>query len=57
MTALIFEILSGINFIYASYVFFHPNPNNSNEWLFFMLSSVIMCLNAIRYDKDDNERV
>ncbi len=49
MTALIFEIIAAINFITAAYYWIVDN-SDINHWLFFLLSSAIMYINAIRYE-------
>lgn len=52
MMALIFEVLAGLNFIVSCWYWAKDN-GDINHWLFFLLLSVIMYLNAERYE--DNE--
>lgn len=52
MMALIFEIMGAIDFILAIY-FWIMDHNDINHWLPFLLISIIMYLNAMRYE--DNE--
>ena len=52
MTALIFELIAAINFVAASYYWAVDN-SDINHWLFFLLSSVIMYLNASRYEENE----
>ena len=52
MIELVFEILGAVNFITAVY-YFVIDRNDIMNWLFFLISSAIMYINAIRYSKDD----
>jgi len=52
MMALIFELLSVINFISASY-FWIKDHDDTNRWLFFLLTSIIMQLSASRYEETE----
>lgn len=51
MVALVFELLGLANFI-AGLIYWHLDHNDLVHWLFFLLLSVIMYLNAARYDKE-----
>lgn len=51
MIELVFEITATINFISAIY-YWIVDRNDIMDWLFFLLCSVIMYINAIRYSKD-----
>ena len=50
MTALIFEILGAIDLIVGTY-YWATDRNDIMNWLFFLLLSVIMYLNAARYEE------
>lgn len=50
MIELVFEILGAVNFITATY-FWVLDRNDIMNWLFFLITSAIMYINAIRYDK------
>jgi hypothetical protein len=52
MIELIFEILGAVNFVTAAY-YWIVDRNDIMTWLFFLFSSVIMYINAIRYSKDN----
>ena len=52
MTALVFELLGAINGVAGIY-YWIMDRNDIMNWLFFLLCSVIMYLNAARYE--DNE--
>ena len=52
MMALIYELLSVINFITASY-YWIMDHDDTNRWLFFLLSSIIMQLSASRYEETE----
>ena len=52
MIELVFEILGAVNFITAVY-YFVMDRNDIMNWLFFLLCSAIMYINAMRYSKDD----
>ena len=52
MAALIMEIFGLLNAIAAIY-YWTLDRNDIMNWLFFLLMSVIMYLNAARYDKED----
>lgn len=51
MQALIMEAFGLLNFLAAIY-YWVQDKNDIMNWLFFLLCSVIMYLNAIRYEKD-----
>ena len=50
MTALIFEMMGLIDLIVAIY-YWATDRNDIMNWLFFLLISVIMYLNAARYEE------
>jgi hypothetical protein len=52
MMALIFELLSVVNFITASY-YWIVDHDDTNRWLFFLLTSIIMQLSASRYEENE----
>lgn len=52
MAALIMEIFGLLNAIAAIY-YWTLDRNDIMNWLFYLLMSVIMYLNAARYDKED----
>jgi hypothetical protein len=52
MMALIYELIGVINFITASY-YWIMNHDDTNHWLFFLLSSIIMMLGAFRYEETE----
>lgn len=54
MIELMFEIAGAVSFLTAS-VYWWIDRDDIMHWLFFLLVSVIMYLNAIRYGKDENE--
>lgn len=54
MIELMFEIAGAIGFLTALF-FWLLDHDDIMHWLFFLLGSVIMYINAIRYGKDENE--
>lgn len=52
MTALIFELLGLFDLLLATY-YYYQDKTDINDWLFFLVMSIIMYLNAMRYE--DNE--
>ena len=54
MAALIMEVFGLLNALTAIY-YWHQDKADMNNWLFFLVMSVIMYLNAARYDKEENE--
>jgi hypothetical protein len=52
MIALVFEILGAVNFCTAVY-YWVMDRNDIMNWLFFLLSSAIMYLNASRYEENE----
>lgn len=52
MMALIFEVMGAIDIIIAVY-YWNADHTDINHWLFFLMLSVIMYMNASRYE--DNE--
>lgn len=54
MIELAFEIVGAANLM-AALVFWSIDHDDIMHWLFFLLVSVIMYMNAISYGKDDNE--
>lgn len=51
MTALVFEILGLCDLLLGTY-YYYQDRNDIMNWLFFLLVSVIMYINAARYDKE-----
>ena len=51
MIELVFELLGAVNFCTAVY-YWMIDRNDIMDWLFFLLTSAIMYINAIRYHKD-----
>lgn len=54
MIELAFELMGAANLL-AAFIFWSLDHDDIMHWLFYLLVSVIMYLNAIRYGKDDNE--
>lgn len=52
MIELAFELAGAANLL-AALAFFIKDENDIMHWLFFLLVSVIMYINAIRYDKGE----
>lgn len=55
MIELMFELAGAAGFL-AALFFWLADHDDIMHWLFFLLSSAIMYINAFRYGKDDNER-
>ena len=50
MASLIFELLGLLDVLTATY-FWYNDKSDVFNWSFFLLLSVVMYINAIRYDK------
>ena len=55
MMELAFELAGAANLV-AALIHFIIDENDIMNWLFYLLVSVIMYINALRYGKDENER-
>ena len=54
MVELAFEIVAAFNLV-VGIIYWSMDHDDIMHWLFFLLGSAIMYINAIRYGKDEDE--